>query len=190
MNHETQAFERLFNEIVDKDLEYIINKWVSPNETNNCPLIVAAAFVNNVNAVKLLIENNASVNRTNRFRENSTYVACFNNNLEMLQLLMANGGDPNLIPRDDIQQTSLICAAFHGNLPMIKCLLNPNKNHKHSFDWVCQVARVCSCCLCCSCCIWWNSFWIWFTFVSSLVLFYFALANKKLGSFDKSRNKR
>ena len=56
----------------------------------------------------------------------------------MLELLMMYGGNPNIIPNDKLEQTTMIRATISGNIILMKYLLNINNefNYKHSFDWV------------------------------------------------------
>ena len=49
---------------------------------------------------------------------------------------MSNGANPNIIPNDGIGRTTMIRAAYSGNLSIIQLLLNINKKYKYSFDWV------------------------------------------------------
>ena len=55
----------------------------------------------------------------------------------MVELLMENGGNPNIIPNDGVEMTTMLLAAVHGNLSMLKVLLNVDNKYKNSFDWVC-----------------------------------------------------
>ena len=78
----------------------------------------------------------ADVNRVNFVNENGIFLACRNNNLEMVKLLMKHGGDPNI--RRNHSATTMISAGLKGNIEMLECLLNrTNDQFKHSFDWVC-----------------------------------------------------
>ena len=47
---------------------------------------------------------------------------------------MKNGANPNCITNEN--KTTLPLAVGRGNMEMIKCLLNVDKQFKHSFDWV------------------------------------------------------
>ena len=60
----------------------------------------------------------------------------------MTELLMLNGSNPNIIVNDEHEQTTMILAAFEGNLSMFKILSNIENKYKYSFDWVCYVLYI------------------------------------------------
>ena len=64
-------------------------------------------------------------------------MACSNNNVLILELLMKYGANPNIITNDEQQSTTMIQAASTGNIDLIKMLLNVNNKYKYSFNWVC-----------------------------------------------------
>ena len=64
-------------------------------------------------------------------------MACENNNMSMIELLMLNGANPNIITNDEHELTTMISTAFEGNLSIFKVLLNVENKYKYSFDWVC-----------------------------------------------------
>ena len=55
----------------------------------------------------------------------------------MVELLMSNGANPNIIPNDGRSATTMMLAAFKGNLSLIKVLLNVENKYKYGFNWVC-----------------------------------------------------
>ena len=57
----------------------------------------------------------------------------------MVDLLMTSGSNPNIIPTDKVEQTTMIHAAYSGNLLMFKILLNIDNKYKYGFDWVCYI---------------------------------------------------
>ena len=71
--------------------------------------------------------------------QNAIYAACLRNNIQMVDTLMSRGADPNIIPNDGSEQTTMISTAFSGNLSIFKMLLNIENKYKYSFDWVCNV---------------------------------------------------
>ena len=77
------------------------------------------------------------MNRCNKYNATPAQLACTNNNLLMLEKLMVHQSNPNMITCDDSQHTTMLSASEAGNLLMIKCLLNENKQYKFTFDWVC-----------------------------------------------------
>ena len=65
------------------------------------------------------------------------YMACENNNILLVELLMLNGANPNIIPNDGREQSTMHFASYNGNLLMFKILLNVENKYKYSFNWVC-----------------------------------------------------
>ena len=55
----------------------------------------------------------------------------------MVKLLMLNNADPNIVPNDELEQTTMYWAADNGNVSIIKLLLNDeNKyNINNIFNW-------------------------------------------------------
>lgn len=122
---------------INRNVDYIVNKWKSSDTTNNRTLIATAAELNNQSIIESLIKiDSINVNHGDKFNRTAIYWACSNNNLPMLELLMENNGNPNVVTIDEQTQTTMMQAAFHGNVSMMKCLLNTENNYKHRFDWV------------------------------------------------------
>ena len=44
--------------------------------------------------------------------KNAVYIACSQNNVGMLRLLMKNGGNPNIIPNDGYEMTTYEFACY------------------------------------------------------------------------------
>ena len=64
----------------------------------------------------------------------------------MCDYLMKHGSNPNNIICNKKQHTTMLAASYLGNLSMMKCLLNENKQYKYTFDWV----KCLSLCIFCS----------------------------------------
>ena len=64
-------------------------------------------------------------------------MACANNNVPILELLMKHRGDPNIVPTDKFKRTSMMKAGFEGNIDALNIILNVNGQYDKSFDWVC-----------------------------------------------------
>ena len=45
---------------------------------------------------------------------------------------MLHNGDPNVVPNDKYQKTTMILAAEQDNVPMMKSLINVNYSHMHN----------------------------------------------------------
>ena len=135
-SNNTQQFNQFFDEIVSKSKKSNVNLKTLVNidlPIHGDYLIIKAAAQNNLIIVKRLIKQqaNVSVIDSGLFSKNALYYACRNSNSEMCELIMMHGGDPNM------QADSLTCAAFLGNLKIMKYLFNDEKRFKCSYDWVC-----------------------------------------------------
>ena len=58
--------------------------------------LTEAAYYNNINAVKVLIKNNADVNVQNKYGMTALMSACYNGNLEMTKMLLDAGADKSI----------------------------------------------------------------------------------------------
>lgn len=136
LSNETAEMQPLIKQVEndDKALDTVVN---STHGRFKRPLIVIAAEKNNLTAVELLLKHKAGVNHTDKTNWTALHQACKHGNLQMVETLMKNGGDPNIVAKDKDEQTCMMLAALSGNVDVIKCLINANKEYKHSFDWVC-----------------------------------------------------
>ncbi|MBQ6617169.1 MAG: ankyrin repeat domain-containing protein [Thermoguttaceae bacterium] len=81
-----------------------------------------AAFLDDLDRVKLLIEKGADVNAKNRLNTTPLFFAANNDNLEMVKLLVENGADVNNRDYDD-GNPALFVAALKGNWEMFQYLV-------------------------------------------------------------------
>lgn len=80
-----------------------------------------AASYNNINAVKVLLKNNANVNAQNNYGKTALMLACYNGNLEITKMLLEAGADKNI--KDDNKYDALYYAREYGkNEEIIKLL--------------------------------------------------------------------
>ncbi len=83
-----------------------------------------AAFFGHVEAVKVLLEHGAEVNRKppSRFQNTALDAAVAGDRGDVVRVLLAAGGDPNV--RSEANYTTLHKAAAHGNLEIVRLLLD------------------------------------------------------------------
>ena len=81
-----------------------------------------AAFLDDLDRVKLLIEKGADVNAKNILHTTPLFFAADNDNLEMVKLLVENGADVNIRNYDD-GNPALFIAALKGNWEMFQYLV-------------------------------------------------------------------
>jgi uncharacterized protein len=84
------------------------------------PLIVASQ-IGNLEVVKILILNGASIYVTGYFQMTPFHVAAAMGHVEIAKYFLALGGDINVLTHQSI--TALMCAAAWGKVEMIKFLL-------------------------------------------------------------------
>src|SRR6266540_6078626 len=83
-----------------------------------------AAFFGHVEAVKVLLEHGADVNAKppSRFQNTAVDSAVSGDHAEVVRVLLAAGADPNI--RSEANYTTLQKAAAHGNLDIVRMLLD------------------------------------------------------------------
>jgi ankyrin repeat protein len=83
-----------------------------------------AAFFGHVEAVKVLLEHGADVNRKppSRFQNTALDAAVAGDHADIVRVLLAAGGDPTV--RSEANYTTLHKAAAHGNLEIVRMLLD------------------------------------------------------------------
>lgn len=92
-----------------------------------------AARKGNIQLVKLLIENGASINEQNNKGKTSLHLACENGDSDLIRFFITSGADIQV--RDDHQNTSLMIACQSGDLEKVKLLVNnQNVNDKNDED--------------------------------------------------------
>lgn len=110
------------------DVEYILSALPSHQEYLNqidnklgwSPLY-RSVVSNQVNSVKVLIEQGANANIQNRLGESPLHQAAYNNFIDIAEVLLANGADPNLAQHDG--DTPLHLACMRGHLEMAQLLM-------------------------------------------------------------------
>ncbi|HEX9242334.1 MAG TPA: ankyrin repeat domain-containing protein [Anaeromyxobacter sp.] len=93
------------------------------NEEGFTPLGLAA-FFGHVEAVKVLLESGADVNRkeASRFQNTAVDAAVSGGHPDVVRVLLAAGANPNV--RSEANYTTLHKAAAHGNLEVVRMLLD------------------------------------------------------------------
>ena len=134
----SRKFVEEFSKIRDKEhLKTILN-----TQINNTYLIVQAAKINNLNIVKLLVQQkHGNISYTDKNGKNALIWSCYNNNDKMCKYLINHGADPNIVTLDG-NDTPLIQAAYSGNLNIMKYLFGEEEKKCFvSFDWVCNIIK-------------------------------------------------
>jgi ankyrin repeat protein len=88
-----------------------------------------ACFANSNDIVKrLLLTEKCRINEfNNSFSCSPLYIVCGNNNMELINLLLANGANPN-IGDQHTKNTCLHLACYNGNLNLVKLLISNNSD--------------------------------------------------------------
>jgi ankyrin repeat protein len=81
-----------------------------------------AAYHDNRDATKLLLDAGADAKATNRYGVTPLAPACTNGNAEVIRLLLAAGADPNAVLRGG--ETALMTAARTGRVEAVRALLD------------------------------------------------------------------
>ena len=87
------------------------------------------------------------MNRSDKCNQTPLFLACVHNSILLAETLMSNESNPNIITCDETQSNTMCKASGHGNLSMMKCLLNEKKQYKFTFDWVCTMWCLFSICV-------------------------------------------
>lgn len=88
-----------------------------------------AVMANNNDIVKrLLLTGKCKIDEfNNAFSRSPLYIACSNNNMELINLLLENGANPN-IGDQNTKDTCLHIACYNGNLNLVKLLISNNSD--------------------------------------------------------------
>lgn len=114
-------------------IKWLVEHGANPNlnvapEHNWFTPLVLVAQKRSLPAVRCLIENGAKVNEQSPMQKRTAlHEAAKNNDLKMVEYLLANKADPNL--QDNLRRTPLHHAAENNNLNMAKLLLKYGANH-------------------------------------------------------------
>ena len=130
--NKTNDFKQLIEKI---KLNSMVNLQKILDSQDHNFLIIIAASKNNLDIIKILIENKCNINVIDEHNRNAIFAACYNNNTQMCKFLMENGADPNCVTKGN--ETTLSRAAGKGNKQMMQILLNIDNKFQRSFDWVC-----------------------------------------------------
>ena len=74
--------------------------------------------------VKLLCENGADVNQTNKFGETILFHACSKNKVELVQIVLDLGADVNTKSSSGFKDTALGIACKKENVEIVKLLID------------------------------------------------------------------
>ncbi|UJR32823.1 hypothetical protein I4U23_020285 [Adineta vaga] len=88
----------------------------------NVTVLWAAAAINNLQIVKLLIENGAKINHTTATNSTALRCACCNGNLEMVRYLIDHGADTHITKIHN--ETNLIASVFNDDLHITTYLVD------------------------------------------------------------------
>lgn len=110
--------------ITSRSLAPAANLLFSPEQLNWTPLMIAVSG-GKYEIAKMLLENHADVNISNKTGQIALHYAASKNNLQMLNLLLENGS--NINTRDKYGMTPLHRSVSKGNIPITKALLASKK---------------------------------------------------------------
>jgi hypothetical protein len=140
-----------FIKILDKNdfnlIKKKINKLKDINETfkfkneivrcDEMTLLIYSIIINNdIDIIKLLIENGADIlQRDERKNDAIIYAALYSNNANIIKLLVDYGADIN--SKNIISATPIIVALENSNIEILKEIikLNANINHQNNGGW-------------------------------------------------------
>ena len=106
-------------------IEQGINVNIPDDDDGETPLHKACSF-NNVESIKLLLDQGADVNIQHNYGYTPLYTACSNNSVESVKLLILNGANVN-IP-DNYGRTPLHLACRYNSVEIVKLLLYNGAN--------------------------------------------------------------
>lgn len=113
----------------EKSVRWLLRHGADVNfhPTAGTTALYTAAIHHHLNIVKILIEAKAKININQKFNGwTALMAAAFDDEIEIFNFLLANGGDPFLT--DWTGESALIKAAGHGSLNSIKILINLGAN--------------------------------------------------------------
>ena len=96
LNHNVPLINAAHYSTNEVFLQKLIDSGADVNYKNDDTALTEAASYNNINAVKVLIKNNADVNVQNRGGMTALMSACYNGNLEMTKMLLDAGADKSI----------------------------------------------------------------------------------------------
>lgn len=91
------------------------------------PLLISAVLDNDVPLATKILSGGINVNAKNEARNTALVYAVFNDNTEMVRLLIAHGADVNAIHRS-FELTGLMIAADNGNVEVARMLVQHGAN--------------------------------------------------------------
>ena len=113
----------------------------TPQGKKDVTVLYYAAYMDDLDRVKLLIEKGADVNmgrvklldyKGGDFMDTPLIIAAENNNLEMVKILVENGASSLINAQDVFSNTALLAAMSNGNMEMFQYLIK--KGAGISFD--------------------------------------------------------
>jgi Fem-1 family protein b len=88
----------------------------------NVSILWVAAFINNFEIVKLLVEHGANVNHTTKTKSTPLRGACYNGNVDMARYLIGNGADIDIAKENN--DTNLMVSVYQKHLNMVTYLVD------------------------------------------------------------------
>ena len=96
LNHNVPLINAAHYSTNEVFLQKLIDSGADVNYKNDDTALTEAASYNNINAVKVLLKNNANVNVQNYYDMTALMSACRNGNLEMTKMLLDAGADKSI----------------------------------------------------------------------------------------------
>ena len=115
--------ERIKQLIINKELDVNESDKDSHYSSSRDTPLCWAIFYKNHEAAKLLLENGADINKTDRYGYTPLHIACGRGRVDSVKFLLDNGADPN-IASDLGDETPLNVACREGYFDIARCLLN------------------------------------------------------------------
>lgn len=96
LNHNVPLINAAHYSTNEVFLQKLIDSGADVNYKNDDTALTEAASYNNINAVKVLLKNNADVNVQNYYDMTALMKACYNGNLEITKMLLDAGADKSI----------------------------------------------------------------------------------------------
>eukprot|EP00938_MAST-03A_sp_MAST-3A-sp1_P001506 g1506.t1 len=109
---------------LNKMKEYLQSEFEKKNwheDKRGTTYIHFAAYLGDIDAMKMLIEDNADVNRVDRVKGTALHLAARKGHVDVVKVLIENGADVNAVDED--KWTALHNAAQFGRVDIVKVLI-------------------------------------------------------------------
>ncbi|MGE9516728.1 MAG: ankyrin repeat domain-containing protein [Solitalea-like symbiont of Tyrophagus putrescentiae] len=125
-----QLAELVKNNDNDKAKSILIEHGIDAHDQNKRTAIISAAYYNNLELLKWLIDNRAFINAQDKNGESALHIAAQQCNLPLIQMLIKSGADINL--QDcygrNILMSMLLIGIDNPDIEVIEYLLKNNAN--------------------------------------------------------------